>query len=920
MGKSEEVKEIVDYNFPRKPVDKTEHINPVNVVLSTIVVIFILVVLTVYTFIQKRNVIDNAEQVTNQMAEYIASNIANEIDYGKSSINLAAITIAQTMTTDTLENPAEVILPMVDNTPFGGIEYIRTDGMNVMNIGGPFDASDRVYYIEGIKGNTGIWNNYHPKTSKETLMNFYTPLMYEGKIAGVITGYIEANTQIASLFETKLYGRPIYGLLVDENNMVICSTIQSEYVKDLTLDMFMEHFFVTDEQKQKICNTIGKATEVAVSYKDIDGEGRICVATIPNTQWKVAIIVPAASFNEIINDTTRNSFLTISIICLVLMSYATYILLRNVKRRKEIAEANVKLEEENHIFNEENRRVFAEISEIRDIIASANMGTWHIELVENEEPRMYVDDTMKGLLGTAGQERTPEKTYKDWFDNITSDALPSVLDSVERMEQGFFDENTYLWNHPTKGVRYVRCGGTAQRIPGGFLLRGYHYDVDDVVREDQAKVVMLKNALHEKNEYYATLGSLGDVFYSMHVIDLVDDTVIEFNAKDVVKEIVNNKTGAVAMMKKVMSVLTASDYEETALEFTNLLTLADRMKNRKIISKELVGKNEGWFLASFITMEQDEEGRPTKVIYTTRIIDDEKKQEEKLIKKSQTDELTGLLNRRAYEEDIYEHNDTPEAEDFVYISLDVNGLKVINDTQGHTAGDELIIGACQCMKKSLGPYGKLYRIGGDEFVAILFCKEEKVKKILADFDNTIENWTGKIIDSLSISYGWISRDEKPDFSVRQLGAVAEHRMYDAKALHYKKIGVDRRGQKDAHKALCALYTKILKINVTDDTYQIINMDVDEKTLEKGFADKISEWLKSFGAIGQVHPDDLEEYLKITDLEYIKDYFAGNKTSLHLFYRRKYGDVFKQVMMEIIPANDYSEDNQSLFLYVKDIDK
>lgn len=53
---------------------------------------------------------------------------------------------------------------------------------------------------------------------------------------------------------------------------------------------------------------------------------------------------------------------------------------------------------------------------------------------------------------------------------------------------------------------------------------------------------------------------------------------------------------------------------------------------------------------------------------------------------------------------------------------------------------------------------------------------------------------------------------------------------------------------------------------------------------------------------------------------MKAYFAGNKTSLHVFYRRKYGDAFKRVMMEIIPASDYSENNQSLYLYVKDIDK
>jgi len=410
--------------------------------------------------------------------------------------------------------------------------------------------------------------------------------------------------------------------------------------------------------------------------------------------------------------------------------------------------------------NSINQDAFVEISEIRDIVASANMGIWRIELVENEEPRMYVDTKMKELLGISGIERSPEETYTDWFSNILPSAVPSVLESVKRMEDGYFDENTYKWIHPSKGVRYVRCGGTADVIPGGFSLKGYHYDVDEVVRKDKAQAALLQKALDDKKEYYDTLGALGDIFYSMHVLDLINDTATEFNAKNEVKNIVNHKYGATEMMKQVMNAVIADEYMEAALEFTDLSTLADRMKDKVIVTKEFVGKNIGWFLASFISMERDEQGRPTKVIFTSRVIDEEKKQEEKLIRKTQTDELTGLLNRRAYEEDIYIHNDIPEEDEFIYVSLDVNGLKVINDTLGHMAGDELIIGACQCMKKVLGPHGKLYRIGGDEFVAILTKDTKNIKSVLTDFDKEINNWSGELIDSISISYGYVSKQEK----------------------------------------------------------------------------------------------------------------------------------------------------------------
>ncbi len=54
-------------------------------------------------------------------------------------------------------------------------------------------------------------------------------------------------------------------------------------------------------------------------------------------------------------------------------------------------------------------------------------------------------------------------------------------------------------------------------------------------------------------------------------------------------------------------------------------------------------------------------------------------------------------------------------------------------------------------------------------------------------------------------------------------------------------------------------------------------------------------------------------------EYLKKYFKNGKASISIQYRRKYGDTFKQVAMEMIPADDYKPDNQTLFLYVKNID-
>lgn len=73
-------------------------------------------------------------------------------------------------------------------------------------------------------------------------------------------------------------------------------------------------------------------------------------------------------------------------------------------------------------------------------------------------------------------------------------------------------------------------------------------------------------------------------------------------------------------------------------------------------------------------------------------------------------------------------------DDFVYVSFDVNGLKIVNDSLGHLAGDEVIIAAADCISKTFGKVGTVYRVGGDEFVALVVVNTDKLIVIREEFD------------------------------------------------------------------------------------------------------------------------------------------------------------------------------------------
>ena len=177
------------------------------------------------------------------------------------------------------------------------------------------------------------------------------------------------------------------------------------------------------------------------------------------------------------------------------------------------------------------------------------------------------------------------------------------------------------------------------------------------------------------------------------------------------------------------------------------------------------------------------------ITYTFSKIAKERLEKEKLIYTSNTDELTRCLNRHAYENDI---NKLKIWDEWVYISIDLNGLKRVNDTYGHVAGDELIRAAADCMKNSFNEYGKIYRIGGDEFAVIITEDINEFENMIHRFKSNITNWHGEFVDSMTVSYGWVFSTEGNWGSIYEISKAADERMYESKERFYNESGVNRR--------------------------------------------------------------------------------------------------------------------------------
>ncbi len=150
---------------------------------------------------------------------------------------------------------------------------------------------------------------------------------------------------------------------------------------------------------------------------------------------------------------------------------------------------------------------------------------------------------------------------------------------------------------------------------------------------------------------------------------------------------------------------------------------------------------------------------------------------------SYLDQLTQIGNRYA----MVKYTEDMRAKESVGIVYgDITGLKRVNDLEGHTAGDQLILSSCVCMKEVFGEVGKLFRIGGDELLAICAGIEE------ADFKERFERLK-KVMERSSVNMA-VGADWKSagTAEINDILAAAEAEMYKDKAAYYQRSGVDRR--------------------------------------------------------------------------------------------------------------------------------
>ncbi|MBC3888844.1 diguanylate cyclase [Acetobacterium paludosum] len=280
----------------------------------------------------------------------------------------------------------------------------------------------------------------------------------------------------------------------------------------------------------------------------------------------------------------------------------------------------------------------------------------------------------------------------------------------------------------------------------------------------------------KKEQFKTTLLSVGDGVIStdkrghVQIINRVAEELTGWTRAEAVGKPIETVFNAINEFTRKkcdysFNALVSSDYSTDTIDTIDSVILISR-NNTEIMIEDSVSPI------------RDRLGHINGMVLVFRDVTEKKQRQDEIKYLSLHDQLTGLYNRRFFEEEL-KRLDTRRNWPLTIILGDINGLKLINDSFGHGMGDELIKKSVEAIKNGCREDEIICRIGGDEFIILLPKTDaSKAEKIVSRIQNIAsQKKVGNL--NVSISFGIDTKIDETD-SMKAVIKKADEQMYHHK--------------------------------------------------------------------------------------------------------------------------------------------
>lgn len=301
-----------------------------QILFTCILLAFIVIIFIIFTKENNERIIRQNESYVEDATVQVAERIDDILTSAQNSINTIAYLYGKSL--ESPEVDAKALKDMTENSAFDYVEFVNQDGMNLTPAGETADVTDREYYTEGMKGNSGTFVTLHSRVTDERLVTFYTPLLYKGEIIGVLNGiYREEGMQ--KILSTEFFGTQAKTYLCMGDGTVI-SSFGDDNAPENMLEALPGTIKVSEESLEDIRQAFEKHASCGYRYNGTQGTGNAYLTGISQNDWMLMQTFPSAVTNNMI-DNANAAGIHLEI-CLI-FAFGIYIIgliLLNWKQRK----------------------------------------------------------------------------------------------------------------------------------------------------------------------------------------------------------------------------------------------------------------------------------------------------------------------------------------------------------------------------------------------------------------------------------------------------------------------------------------------------------------------------------------------------------------------------------------------------------
>lgn len=348
-----------------------------HILSALTVVAAALCVLSIVTFAvrSRKNISDNNKEYLMENTRRTALMIDDSLEKGLANIQVLSHLVGGIITSPELDIP--LLQRTIGDSMFDFIEFVDMEGKNHTITGAVSEAGDRQYYLDSMRGNSGVELIFNSRATKQTLLVFYSPVYYQEEIIGSLIGMYEGGGHLDRLLTMDIFGCQAEAYLCNGDGVIISSNQGIDTTAEISIETVLGPR-VSDGAAADHLIYQGRQTIVPLR----DNQTGACITGLSRDDWYVVQIFPNEVNERMIAEASRigleSAACTVTLLAVLLA--LTYLILS--KANRETREALAKSEAAGRAKTE---FLFSMSHDLRTPI-NAIMGFLRLLAKQQEEP------------------------------------------------------------------------------------------------------------------------------------------------------------------------------------------------------------------------------------------------------------------------------------------------------------------------------------------------------------------------------------------------------------------------------------------------------------------------------------------------------------------------------------------------------